>query len=512
MPKETMSSVSKDVPMTVSRRCFAWAASAALLAAAVGGRSAQASTRIIRARGKKATPPASSVNAADHGLVSGSSDQTAHLQAAIDAAQARKLPLFIPAGVFKIRTLEITAPLEIYSVAGGTRLEGYGQGPSIHVAPTAAGDRFGPVSIRNLTMDGHGLAFPEESYGGLIRAAEIDGLTIEGCTLRNSAAQGLYLDRTFGWVRDNIIDSARDCGLCVSNAATGGVVIDANKVSRSGNTGIRVMRDALETDRSAIINNTVSATKAVSGGNGANGNGINVYRAGNVTISGNKVSDSAFSAIRLNASSGSQVIGNYCHSSYEVALYVEAPGAGEPFLGGVVAGNIIDDCGTGISIANTNNGGRRVVVSGNQITHAVNRTVTYPGGSYQTFGRGIEADGDVIVTHNQLESIADWGILAHASNYGAGRAKMMVLITDNMIKTCGGGIAFDRDDAAYGRILIGGNMIDAFTTTAKYAAIVPVDWSGATGIATKVRDTPDLGNATSSGFANVKLLPNFSFP
>jgi uncharacterized secreted repeat protein (TIGR03808 family) len=456
-------------------------------------------------------PRATSLNAADYGLVSSASDQTAHLQAAIDAAQVRKLPLFIPAGIFKIRALRITAPVEIYCAPDGAVLEGYGQGPSIHVAPTTAGHRFGPVSIRGLTMDGQGQAFPEGPYGGLIKTREIDRLTVEGCTLRNSAAQAIYLDRTAGWIRDNIVESARDCGVCSSNAATNGVIIDANNISNSGNTGIRLTRDRLETDRSSIINNTVSVTTAAAGGNGANGNGINVYRAGNVTISGNKISDSAFSAIRLNASSGSQVIGNYCFSSREVALYVEAPGEGEPFLGGVVADNIIDDCGTGISIANTNNGGRRVVVSGNQITHAVNRTVTYPGGSYQTFGRGIEADGDVIVTHNQLESIADWGILAHASNYGVGKATMMVLITDNMIKTCGGGIAFHNEDFTYGRIMIGGNMIDAFTTTAQYAAIVPVDWNGATGIATKISGTADLGNATSSGFANVKLLPNFSF-
>lgn len=457
-------------------------------------------------------PSVTSLNAADYGLVSNGSDQTAHLQAAIDAAQARKLPLFIPAGIFRIRTVAITAPIEIYSAPGGAVLEGYGQGPSILVAPAAAGRRFGPVSIKSLSMDGQGRAFPEGSYGGLIRARDIDGLTVEGCILRHSAAQGLYFERTSGWIRDTVVDSAGDCGLCSSNAAATGVVIEANKVKNSGNTGIRVIRDNLETDRSAILNNTVDATKAIAGGNGANGNGINVYRAGNVTISGNKVSNSAFSAIRLNASSGSHVIGNYCHSSYEVALYVEAPGEREPFHGGIVADNIIDDCGAGISIANTNNGGRRIVVSGNQITHAVNHTVTYPGGSYQTFGRGIEADGDVIVTRNQIESVADWAILAHASNYGVGTATMMVLITDNMIKTCGGGIAFHNEDATYGRIMIGGNMIDAFTTTAQYAAIVPVDWNGATGIATKITNTPDLGNASSSGFANVKLLPNFSFP
>lgn len=60
-----------------------------------------------------------SLNAADYGLVSGSADQTAHLQAAINAAQTQGLPLFIPKGTFPITQVDITAPVRIYSTDGG---------------------------------------------------------------------------------------------------------------------------------------------------------------------------------------------------------------------------------------------------------------------------------------------------------------------------------------------------------------------------------------------------------
>ena len=82
---------------------------------------------------------------------------------------------------------------------------------------------------------------------------------------------------------------------------------------------------------------------------------------------------------------------------------------------------------------------------------------------------------------------------------------------NNTIKNCAGGIGFYQADTTYGRVFIGGNVVNSFTTTSKYAAIVPITYNGVTGEISKVSGATDLGNATTSGFANVKLLLNYSF-
>jgi hypothetical protein len=117
-----------------------------------------------------------------------------------------------------------------------------------------------------------------------------------------------------------------------------------------------------------------------------------------------------------------------------------------------------------------------------------------------------------LVTNNQVDGAAGWGIAVYPTNNGTmGTQKVLAQVENNMIKNCAGGIAFYKDDTTYGRILIGGNMIYNYTTTAKFAAIVPASLNGATGEISKLAGATDLGNATSSGFANVILLRNFSF-
>lgn len=86
-----------------------------------------------------------------------------------------------------------------------------------------------------------------------------------------------------------------------------------------------------------------------SGGSGQNGNEVNVLRAGSVPISGNRIADCAFSAIRSNSGSNCQMIGNSCARSGEVGLYAEFA-----FEGAVIASNIVDKAATGIVARNLN--------------------------------------------------------------------------------------------------------------------------------------------------------------
>ena len=57
------------------------------------------------------------------------------------------------------------------------------------------------------------------------------------------------------------------------------------------------------------------------GGSGQWGNAVNVFRADNVIVRGNRIRNAAFTAVRGNAASNLQIVGNTCSGLGEVALY-----------------------------------------------------------------------------------------------------------------------------------------------------------------------------------------------
>jgi hypothetical protein len=65
-------------------------------------------------------------------------------------------------------------------------------------------------------------------------------------------------------------------------------------------------------DGSIIADNRIEDTAARAGGSGQNGNAIKVFRAAYVIVRNNVIRKAAFSAIRGNASSDIQIIGNNC--------------------------------------------------------------------------------------------------------------------------------------------------------------------------------------------------------
>jgi hypothetical protein len=67
------------------------------------------------------------------------------------------------------------------------------------------------------------------------------------------------------------------------------------------NGGILVHRWSVGEDATIVARNRVMRIAARAGGTGQNGNGINIFRAGNVMVTDNHVSDCAFSAIRANS-------------------------------------------------------------------------------------------------------------------------------------------------------------------------------------------------------------------
>src|SRR5690606_12330312 len=128
--------------------------------------------------------------------------------------------------------------------------------------------------------------------------------------------------------------------------------IVGNTVADCGNGGILVHRWEKGEDGTIVTGNRIERISAAHGGTGQFGNGINVYRAGNVIVADNRIADCAFSAIRSNSGSNVQITGNNCARSGETAIYSEFA-----FEGAIISSNIVDGAANGISIVNFNEGG-----------------------------------------------------------------------------------------------------------------------------------------------------------
>ena len=123
-----------------------------------------------------------------------------------------------------------------------------------------------------------------------------------------------------------------------------------------------------------------------------------MFRAGNVIVRGNRISRAAYSAVRGNAASNIQIIGNTATDLGEVAIYSEFG-----FEGAVIANNTIDGAALGIVACNFNEGGRLAVVQGNMIR---NLKAKRPAGTEpdDAGGIGIAVEADASVTGNVIEN------------------------------------------------------------------------------------------------------------
>src|SRR4029077_4861517 len=141
-----------------------------------------------------------------------------------------------------------------------------------------------------------------------------------------------------------------------------GLKISGNTIRGPGNGGILVWRSAPGDDGTLIVDNRIEGVTNKAGGSGQYGNAINVFRADDVIVRGNRIRNAAFSAVRGNAASNLQIVDNTCTGLGEVALYAEFA-----FQGAVIANNIVDGAAMGVSVTNFNDGGRLAVVQGNLI-------------------------------------------------------------------------------------------------------------------------------------------------
>ena len=411
--------------MTLDRRNVLSAGIAAGLAAGVstaGARSAEARTRA-------ATGSAS--------LVPGSAtDQTAALQAALDAATGRGAPLELPAGRYRVGALELRAGARIIGAAGATTLEFTGGGSFI------TADQADGILLEGLVLDGAYQALDD----GLVSIRNSRGVRLRQLTLTRSVANGISLVACAGSVSDCNVTSVMQTAIRCVDAI--GIEIAHNNIADCGNNGIQVWRSEDGEDGSLVSANRIVRVRADSGGSGQNGNGVNVFRAGSVLVSGNRITDCAFSAVRGNAASDIQIIGNSCSRLGEVAIYAEFG-----FEGALIANNLVDTAATGITVTNFNNGGRLAVVQGNLVRNLFRREHE----PVDKRGHGITVEADTALTGNVVERASTAGIVIGWQHW-----MREVVATSNLVRASRVGILVSNDPGA-GACLLSNNMVSGAT-------------------------------------------------
>lgn len=372
-------------------------------------------------------------------------DQSSALQKAIDSAAKSGGYLILPPGTYVARNLSIKTPFCLQGMPGLTRLMFLGQGNLLQA------DSAKNVTLSGIIFDGAGKAI-SGGANALVTAAGIEDLTIEQCEFNNSSTNALALERCSGSIVHSTFANASDAAIFARDNRR--LQITHNQVRDMADNGILVWQSEPREDGSIVSNNQIERIANKSGGSGQYGNGINIFRAGNVIASNNRIADCAYTAIRNHSGSNVQMIGNNCVRSGEVALYSEFA-----FEGAVISNNAIDGAATGISITNFNDGGRLAVCANNLVRH-----LTPLDGSDKK-GVGIAVEADTVVAGNVIEDAAHAGIAI-----GWGPFIRNVSATGNIIRRANVGIAASVADGPQ-NCLISNNII----TDVGKAAILGMD-------------------------------------
>lgn len=414
-----------------------------------------------------------SIDSQELGLLpNAADDQSAQFQNAVNRAVERGRALFLPAGTYPVANLRLPSGTLIVGVPGRTRLVYQGGGGQLIRAENVSN-----VGLTGITFDGANRSIGDFTEG-LLHFIGVRNVTLDNCEITGSSKMGLLLDRCSGRVENCRISGAAEAGLRSNEAE--GLAITGNTVADCANGGIWVHRWREGEDGTIVSGNRVERIGARYGGTGQFGNGINVFRAHGVMVSNNRVADCAFSAIRSNAGSNVQIIGNSCLRSGETAIYSEFG-----FQGAIIANNIVDGGTIGISIANFMDGGRLAVCSGNLIRN-IKKEGPYPP-EVAGFGIGIAVEADTTLTGNVVEGAPKFGLML-----GWGPYMRNIAASQNVIRDCGTGIAVTVVDGA-GAAVITNNIVQG----SKQGAINGFRWlEKATG---ELNDVSEFGNLTVHG-------------
>ena len=394
------------------------------------------------------------LDAREHGVrPDGGRDQSAAFQRLLNRAFRQDRPIFVPPGRYIVGDLTLPPRARLLGLSRTATLV---QAPGRDTIIKGSGCR--SVRVEGLAFEGRRQPV-RDAFSGLVHLRGCPDIVLRDCGFDNAAANAVALERCGGAVDANSLSRALGHAALYSVEASGLSIRD-NIVRDCANGGILVHRWNAAADGTQVRGNRVSNIRADAGGTGQNGNGINVFRAHDVQIAGNAISECAFSAIRGNGASNALVTDNMCRASGETAIYAEFA-----FQGAVIADNVIDGATLGISMANFDTGGRLASCTGNLVRN-LRRDGPYPPQA-AGFGHGIFAEADTVVAGNVIEEAAGWGL-----GLGWGPYLRGVVARGNIVREARVGAAVSVAEGA-GHCLIEGNSFAA----CREGAVVPHLWA-----------------------------------
>lgn len=449
--------------MTLSRRDWLRTALFGTVAASAGPALAQAP------RANTAAPlGVFGLEATQFGLRPGSADdQSRFLQAALVEAVKRSMPLIVAPGRYRIGNVVLPENARLIGVPGATQFIAAQAGPLL------VARRIKRAAISGILLDGLDIRTSQRS--GLVNAEEVLDLALSDCEFANAGSVGLTLNRTAGRIERNRFRSMRESALFSLDSR--GLSIEANAVEDCGNNGIQLWRSQAGDEQSLIRGNRLNRIRSDAGGDGPNGNGISLFRAGGVIVEGNSLRDCALTFIRNNSGSNVQILGNQGRRCGETALYSEFA-----FEGAVIANNLVEDCAQGANITNLDHGGRLSVFANNIIRNAQKGLA--PKGKEPVGGLGVHVEAEAAVTGNVIENASEAGI-----SLGWSWAMRNLVATGNVVRRTGIGISVSLIPKER-NALIANNVI----SEAKLGAVVGTEYGKAvTGDLTRGEDKRAAG-------------------
>ena len=416
------------------------------------------------------TPLGAVVDITKFGLTpNASSDQTSALQKCINFAAKNKLRLELPGGDYKTASLILPSDLNFCGIGAQTRLLFIGG------AAMLGAEKARNIILRDMAIIGRSKPFAGSGRRALIAMQDVSDLSIENCTISDSILNGITLRRCGGRVLNSTISKCGEAALFARDSI--GLEIVQNHIEDCGNNGILVWRSKKGEDGTIVTQNRIQNIRAEAGGSGQNGNGINIFRAGSVLVTGNQIEDCTYSAVRDNGGDNVQILNNNCRRLGEVALYAEFE-----FQGAIISNNLVDDAHIGISITNFNDGGRLATATGNLIRNIMKRE--------GKVGTGLGVEADTMVTGNVIENVAGIGL---ALGYKA--FMRHVAANNNIIRNAEVGIGV-TGNTKVGLAMIATNLI----TGSKNGAIRALDGNSPYG--------PDLAKESPESFPHLAIFGN----
>jgi uncharacterized secreted repeat protein (TIGR03808 family) len=393
---------------------------------------------------------AQSLDVTTLGVIPNEGDQSAALQDALLKAAAEGRPLFLPAGTYLVTNLQFPSDLVVEGVPGATILAASNSDPVARISGNT------DVTLRGIGF-GNGAGGPVGDERALLEIEASDRIVLERCSFAGGAANGVAVRDAAAAIEGCSFSGHGQAAIFSMDSR--GLKISGNAIADCGNGGILIWSSETRRDGSIISGNSITRIDWQDGGNGQNGNGINVYRSAEVIVADNHITDCAFTAVRLNASRDCQVSGNLCVNCGEVAIFSEFG-----FSGSVIANNIIDTAAQGISITNLDSGGRVAVCTGNIVRNISATSAVNP----DTRGVGIYAEAETVVSANTVYGVAGFGIVA-----GYGPFRRNVVVTGNTIAAVTYGVGVSVvDEEPSGPVAITNNQI----SDASQGGIVGMRW------------------------------------